>query len=146
MPSNSPDQVEVFVEVPRGSFFKRELREGVLTVDYVSPVPSPFNYGCVPDTLAEDGDPQDVVVLGPRLDLGTRTRVPVVGVVRFVDAGQRDDKLVASLGPPSTDQRRRLERFFRVYARARRVLNAVRGLRGTTRFEGITWRGQCASG
>ncbi len=134
-----PEPIDVLVEVPRGSFLKRELRDGALVVDYVSPLPSPFNYGCVPDTLGEDGDPLDAVVLGPRLRAMERVRLPVVGIVRFEDAGQQDDKLVASAAPPSTWQRRRLEVFFRVYARARTVLNVTRGLRGTTRFLGITW-------
>lgn len=134
-----PETIEVLVEVPRGSFLKRELRDGALAVDYISPLPSPFNYGCVPDTLGDDGDPLDVVVLGPRLPALARVRLPVVGVVRFEDAGRQDDKIVVSADPPTVGQRRRLETFFRVYARARTVLNVTKGLRGTTRFLGITW-------
>jgi inorganic pyrophosphatase len=134
-----PQTIDVLVEVPRGSFLKRELSDGALVVDYVSPLPSPFNYGCVPDTLGEDGDPLDVVVLGPRLPAMSRVSLPVVGVVRFVDAGRRDDKIVASAEPPTAWQRRGLEVFFRVYARARPALNVVKGLAGTTRFEGISW-------
>jgi len=134
-----PDSIDVIVEVPRGSFLKRELRDGSLVVDYVSPLPSPFNYGCVPDSLGEDGDPLDVVVLGPRLPAMARVRLPVVGVVRFEDAGLRDDKIVASEGPPTAWQRRRLEWFFRAYGSARAALNVVKGLRGATRFLGVTW-------
>ena len=135
-----PREVEVFVEVPRGSFLKRELGDEGLVVDYVSPLPSPYNYGCAPDLPGEDGDPLDVVVLGPRLRAGTRVRMPVVGLLRFVDAGQRDDKLVAGRDEPTAGQRRRLALFFRLYARARRLINATRKLRGTTRYEGLdTW-------
>ncbi len=133
------EQVEVVIEVPRGSFLKRELSGEGLAVDYVSPVPSPFNYGCIPDRAGDDGDPLDVVVLGPRLPALSRVTVPVVGVVRFVDAGQRDDKLVAGAAPPTAWERRRLAWFFGVYARARAALNAVKGIRGETRFEGIDW-------
>lgn len=134
-----PESIDVLVEVPRGSFLKRELRDGALVVDYVSPLPSPFNYGCVPDTVGADGDPLDVVVLGPRLPALARVRLPVVGVVRFEDAGQPDDKIVASASAPTAWQRRGLAVFFGTYARARSALNVVKGLRGTTRFMGITW-------
>ena len=134
-----PDRVELVIEVPRGSFIKRELRDGRLVRDYVSPVPSPFNYGCVPDCAGEDGDPLDVVVLGPRLPAASRHDLPVVGVVRFVDAGQTDDKLVASDHVPTPAERRRMSRFFRLYAVARRLLNLRRGLRGTTAYRGLHW-------
>ena len=130
--------VDVLIEVPKGGFIKRELRGQGLVVDYVSPVPSPFNYGCIPGEPAPDGDFKDVIVLGPRLEAGTRLRLPVVGVVWFVDAGKTDDKLVASETPPLSGQdRRALHRFFRIYALARRVLNLRRGLLGTTEFRGL---------
>lgn len=133
------EQVEVVIEVPRGSFLKRELRGEGLAVDYVSPLPSPFNYGCIPGSTGDDGDPLDVVVLGSRLPALSRVTVPVVGIVRFVDAGLRDDKIVASVDSPSAWQRRNLARFFALYACARTALNAVKGVRGATRFEGIEW-------
>jgi len=139
MPS-IPDRVDLLIEVPRGSFVKRELRDGELRTEYVSPLPSPFNYGCVPDRPGEDGDPVDVVVLGPRLPAGSRHSLPVVGVVRFVDAGQTDDKLVASSSCPDRATRRRVARFFRVYAVARRLLNLRRGVTGTTEYRGLCWR------
>ena len=45
------------------------------TVDFVSPLPSPFNYGSVPDTLSEDGDPLDALLVGPRRPAGYRASV-----------------------------------------------------------------------
>jgi len=137
--SHIPDRVDLVIEVPRGSFVKRELQGDRLKRDYVSPVPSPFNYGCVPSIEGEDGDPRDVVVLGPRLPAGSRHTLPVAGVVRFVDAGWPDDKLVACHGIPTPAQRRSVDRFFRIYAVARRVLNLRRGLRGTTEYRGLRW-------
>ena len=138
---NIPERVALVIEVPRGSFVKRELRDGRLEREYVSPVPSPFNYGCVPDTPGEDGDPLDVVVLGPRLPANSHHDLPVVGVVRFVDAGRADDKLVASARVPTLAERRQVERFFRLYAVARRLLNLRRGFRGTTACRGLSWLG-----
>jgi len=135
-----PAAVEVVIEVPRGSPFKREWADGELVLDYVSPVPSPFNYGCVPDTPAEDGDPLDAIVLGSRLPAGHRQRWPVVGVVRFVDAGATDDKLVVSDRRPSRWQRHQLDAFFHVYVRARQLLNRRRGIEGETRYDGLELR------
>jgi inorganic pyrophosphatase len=122
------------VEIPRGSFLKWRS-DG--TLDFVSVVPSPFNYGCLPDTMSGDGDPTDVILLGPRLPRGSRIRLPERGRVHFVDAGEEDPKLVLSVEPISPRQRRQLERFFRLYTLVKRVLNWLRRRRGVTVFLGV---------
>lgn len=125
--------VEVHVEVPKGSFVKREAGLGV---EYVSPLPCPFNYGCVPGELAEDGDPADAIVLGPRLP-GGRTVVTTAWMrVRFIDDGAVDDKLICGAAPPTQRELARVERFFAVYAVARTALNRLRG-RGAARSLGV---------
>ncbi len=129
-------RVRAIVEVPRGSFVKRELHEGH-RIDFVSPLPSPFNYGYLPDRPGEDGDPLDAIILGPRLPLGGEVELPVVARVRFVDAGQDDTKLVLSARPLGPRQRRAIAGFFRLYAVAKRALNLARGAGGPTRFEGL---------
>ena len=124
------------IEVPRGSFVKRELH-GEASVDYVSPVPCPFNYGHVQGSEGPDGDPVDVVVLGPRIPLGAELECPLVAVVRFVDAGEEDDKLVLSDEPLSDRQKLLLKSFFTVYARARTGLNVAKGRWGRTAYLGL---------
>jgi inorganic pyrophosphatase len=126
--------VEVVVEVPRFSFVKRTPRGDV---DFVSPLPCPVNYGSVPNTTAADGDPLDAVVMGPRLSRGARRSVPVRGVILFVDAGQKDDKLVCKLAPLTVRDRALLLSFFHLYALAKSGLNAARGRRGATRCLGF---------
>ncbi|MDP2315144.1 MAG: inorganic diphosphatase [Pseudomonadota bacterium] len=127
-----PARVRVTIEVPRGSFLKRDGAR----VEYLSPVPCPFNYGCVPDRPAPDGDPLDALVLGPRLAFGAEVDVPVHAVVRFRDDGAVDDKLVC--GPAPTPRAlAAIAAFFRVYAVARRWMNRARGRRGDTRFLGV---------
>ena len=130
--STNPLRVRVRVEVPRLSFVKR----GDRGIEYLSPVPSPFNYGCVPDRPAPDGDALDAVVLGPRLAVGAVVDVPVHAVVRFIDDGALDDKLVCGPVPTPADLRR-VAAFFRVYAFARRWMNRVRGRTGDTRYDGL---------
>lgn len=130
--SQPPERVRVRIEIPRFGFVKREGTR----IEYVSPVPCPFNYGCVPSMPAPDGDPLDVVVPGPRLDEGTTLDLQVHAVVRFVDDGKVDDKLVC--GPMPTDEDlRRIGEFFRVYAVARRWMNRARGRFGETRFSTV---------
>ena len=69
--SSEPPEVEVVIDVPRGSFLKRGSSG---SIDFVSPLRCPFNYGAVPTLLGLEGDLLDALVLGPRLRLGTRTR------------------------------------------------------------------------
>jgi inorganic pyrophosphatase len=128
-----PVELSVLVEIPRASFIKRRPNGAV---DFISPLPCPFNYGCVPDTRAADGDPEDVLVLGPRLSEGTRVRVPVLARANFVDAGAYDGKWICGHELKRTDMLQ-LVAFFEVYARAKRWLNRRRGLRGDTTFAGI---------
>jgi inorganic pyrophosphatase len=124
----------VLVESPRWSVVKRRADGGV---DFISPLPCPYNYGCIPGLSSGDGDPLDVVVLGPRLRRGERLRVPVVGVIGFLDAGCADPKVICSARPLSPVDRAGLETFFRVYALFKRVLHRVRGRRsGATRYLG----------
>lgn len=134
-----PPTATVLIEVPRGSFLKRELHDGA-RIEYVSPVPSPFNYGHVPGLAGRDGDPLDAVVLGPRLALGQQVTVPVQALVRFYDAGLPDDKLVCAAEPLTRRQRLLVAGFFRTYVHARRLLNRGQGRSGETLFTGLVLR------
>lgn len=127
------ERLTVVIDVPRGSFIKRG-DDGA--VDFISPFPSPFNYGHVPGTIGDDGEGHDAVVLGPTLTLGTTTTLPARARVGFVDAGRSDPKWICATTPLSSAQRLQVEVFFRVYAVVKRVINRVRGKRGSTRYLG----------
>jgi inorganic pyrophosphatase len=124
--------VRVLIEVPRGSFLKR----GEGGVEFVSPVPCPFNYGSVPGTLADDGDEADALVLGDALPLGAVAETMAWLRVRFEDDGSTDDKLICGPHPPSARELAGIRRFFAVYAVARTALNRARG-RGNARYLGV---------
>ena len=135
-PAHAPHiapEMEVLIEVPKGSFLKRGSTG---RIDFVSPLPCPFNYGSVPDYLGLEGDLLDAVVLGPRLAFGTRLRVRAWGAVTLIDRGMADDKLICSRLPPSAAQRRAVLRFFRVYARCKALLNVWRRRPGRKAGEG----------
>ncbi len=136
-----PETVRVIIEVPLGGFVKRELHEG-RRIEYVSPVPCPFNYGHAPGMPGQDGDPLDVVLLGPRLAVGTEVEAPVQALVRFYDAGLPDDKLVCAQAPLSGPQRMLVAGFFRTYVHARRLLNRAQGRSGETLYTGLVTRAE----
>jgi inorganic pyrophosphatase len=131
--AGEPPQVDVVIEIPRGSFLKRG---SVGRVDFVSPLPCPFNYGSVPTMIGLDGDLLDALVLGPRRPIGTRLRVMVWGAVRMTDRGLADDKLVCGATPPTRLQRQNLLRFFRIYAKCKGWLNLWRGHLGRNACDG----------
>lgn len=131
--SPEPPEVEVLIEVPRGSFLKRGSTGHV---DFVSPLPCPFNYGSVPQYVGLEGDLLDAVVLGPRLPLGTRTRVRAWGAVVLTDRGMTDDKLICSRQPLSLRQREMVLRFFHFYAKCKGLLNLLRQRPGRNACEG----------
>jgi|SRR4026209_2692123 len=118
-----PPELDVLIEIPRGSFLKRGSTG---QVDFVSPLPCPFNYGSVPQYLGLEGDLLDAVVLGPRLAAGTRLRVKAWGAITVMDRGMIDDKLICSHQPLHPRQRRALLCFFSFYAGCKGLLNLVR--------------------
>lgn len=121
------------IEVPRGSFLKRGSTG---RVDFVSPLPCPFNYGSVPALIGLEGDLLDALVLGPRLPFGSRVRVPAWGAVTLTDRGLSDDKLVCSAHPLTENERHAVLRFFRFYARCKALLNLLRGRGGRNACDG----------
>jgi inorganic pyrophosphatase len=127
-----PDEVTAVIEIPSGSRNKYELdkESGMIKLDRVlySAVHYPGDYGFVPRTLAEDGDPCDMLVLlnEPTFP-GCLIDVRPIGVLRLVDRGVPDDKI---LGVPIEDPfyheyfdiadipqhyLKEVEHFFRIY-------------------------------
>jgi inorganic pyrophosphatase len=96
----SPDEFTSVIEIPKGSSVKYELDKetGLLKLDRVlySAVYYPANYGFIPQTLAEDDDPLDVLVLcqEPVAPL-TLVRSRPIGLMTMIDTGKRDHKILA---------------------------------------------------
>jgi len=136
--SETAPVVDVVIEVPRGSFLKRGSTG---RVDFVSPLPCPYNYGSVPTHIGLEGDLLDAVVLGPRLAFGCTVKLAAWGAVTLVDRGIADDKLICSATPVTSAERNAVLRFFRFYAMCKGLLNAWRGRPGRNACEG-----GCAAG
>lgn len=133
MTAPEPVEVEVVIEIPRGNFLKRGSNGHV---DFISPLPCPFNYGSVPEFLGLDGDLLDALVLGPRLLLGTRIRVKAWGAVMLTDRGMTDDKLICCERSPTLREREDVLRFFRFYAKCKELLNIWRRRPGRNACDG----------
>jgi inorganic pyrophosphatase len=131
--ASGPLEVDVVIEIPKGSFIKRGSTGHV---DFVSPLPCPFNYGSVPNYVGLEGDLLDALVLGPRLRVGTLLRVKAWGAVTLTDRGMSDDKLVCSTYPLSDAERRNVLRFFSFYAKCKGLLNILRSRPGRNACEG----------
>jgi inorganic pyrophosphatase len=95
-----PLEFNVVIEIPAGSSVKYELdkKSGLIKLDRVlySAVYYPANYGFIPQTLAEDDDPLDVLVLCqvPVVPL-TLIYARAIGLMTMIDSGKRDHKIIA---------------------------------------------------
>ncbi len=99
-PGNVDDgMVNTVVEIPQGSQLKVEWdrERAAFMLDRVEPriFAKPVNYGFIPQTLDEDGDELDTLIVCPEpLATGVWLEAKVLGVMKFVDDGEVDDKIV----------------------------------------------------
>ena len=105
---NPPEDVNVIIEVPIGGEpikYEMDKDAGTLVVDrfLYTPMRYPGNYGFVPHTLSEDGDPIDVLIANTRPIIpGAVINVRPVGVLRMTDDGGGDEKIIAVPSPKLT--------------------------------------------
>ncbi|OQX51419.1 inorganic pyrophosphatase [candidate division CPR3 bacterium 4484_211] len=97
---NAPNEVNVVIEIPQDSSIKYEVDEesGAIFVDRFlhTAMNYPFNYGFIPQTKAQDGDPMDVLVISkyPAAPGTVITACPV-GMLNMEDEAGQDEKIVA---------------------------------------------------
>ncbi len=105
---NPPEDVNVIVEVPVGGHpikYEMDKEAGTLVVDrfLYTPMTYPGNYGFVPHTLSEDGDPIDVLIASTRpLVPGCVINVRPIGVLKMEDNSGKDEKIIAVPSPKLT--------------------------------------------
>jgi inorganic pyrophosphatase len=110
-PINPDGTINVVIEIPTGTTAKWEVdkADGSLKWEFKKGKPRivkylgyPGNYGMIPQTLLSkdlggDGDPLDVLVLGSSVPRGSVVKAKLIGVLKFLDEGEQDDKLLAVL-------------------------------------------------
>ena len=97
---NSPEIVNAVVEIPKGSRAKYEIDKdsGLIKLDRVlyGSMMYPTLYGIIPQTLFDDGDPLDILILTQVVLVPlTLVSAKVIGVMRMIDQGVPDDKIIA---------------------------------------------------
>ena len=129
---NLPREFRTIIEIPFGSSVKYELdkKSGMIMLDRVlySAVYYPANYGFIPQTLAEDDDPLDVLVLCQEAVAPlTLMHARAIGLMTMIDSGKHDHKIIAvATGDPEFSSYREasqmpqhrllmLRRFFQDY-------------------------------
>ncbi len=158
LPPVDKSSINVIVEINRGSKNKYEIDKetGLIALDRVmhSSQDFPVDYGFVPQTLWEDNDPVDVIILTtyPLLP-GLLVRVRPVAVMRMIDSGEGDDKLIAV---PIDDPRwskvkdledinphtlKEIEHFYSTYKKLQNKEVEVKGFEGRTAAEAVFERG-----
>ena len=132
MGNQSPHIVNVVVETPKESSNKYEYNRALdifeLDRALYSPMHYPGDYGFIPQTLADDGDPLDILVLiNKPTAIGTLVRAKPLGLLEMTDEKGRDQKILATaiddprygnrkdLNDLSAHRLHEIEHFFRVY-------------------------------
>jgi inorganic pyrophosphatase len=98
--NKAPETVNALIEIPQGSRAKYEIDKptGLLKLDRVifSSFHYPINYGFIPQTLGEDGDPLDILVLcSESIQPLCLVEANVIGNMQMIDTGVPDDKIIA---------------------------------------------------
>ncbi len=117
-PITDDGKIQAIVEIPTGTldkwevdketgYMKWEIRNGSPRV--VQYLGYPGNYGMIPKTLLSresggDGDPLDVILLGSPVKRGSVVKAQLIGILKLLDGGEQDDKLIAVLdGSPFSE-------------------------------------------
>ncbi|HUP11595.1 MAG TPA: inorganic diphosphatase, partial [Niastella sp.] len=98
--TQAPEIVNALIEIPQGSRTKYEIDKttGLLKLDRVihSSFHYPVNYGFIPQTLGQDNDPLDILVLcSQEIQPLCLVEATIIGNMQMIDSGEEDDKIIA---------------------------------------------------
>lgn len=143
----APEEFNVIVECPKGSKNKYEIDKetGLIKLDRAMKTAQdyPFDYGFAPQTLWEDNDPLDVVILTTYpLHPGILVKVRPVGIMHMIDDGEGDDKLIAvpvkdlrwdevkDLSDVNKHTLKEMQHFFETYKSIENKIVEIKGFEG----------------
>ncbi|MGB3401889.1 MAG: inorganic diphosphatase [Microcoleaceae cyanobacterium] len=139
-----PDLINVLIEIPAGSKnkyeFDKDLEAFALDRVLYSSVQYPYDYGFIPNTLADDGDPLDGMVLMDQPTFpGCVIAARPIGMLEMIDGGDRDEKIlcvpdkdprfteVKSLKDVSPHRLEEIAEFFRSYKNLEKKVTEILG-------------------
>jgi inorganic pyrophosphatase len=145
-------EMNVIIEIPKGSMNKYEIdkKTGLIALDRVSHTTQafPVDYGFVPQTLWDDGDALDVIVLTSYpLAPGILVRVRPVAIMHMIDGGDKDDKVIAvpiddprwkevqDLADVNKHTTKEIEHFYMTYKNLQNKVVEVTGFSGKAEAE-----------
>ncbi len=140
----APGVINVLVEIPAGSKnkyeFDKEMQAMILDRVLFSSVQYPYDYGFVPNTLADDGDPLDgMVIMDQPTFPGCVIAARPIGLLEMIDGGDRDEKIlcvpaddpryreVKSLANIQPHRLKEIEEFFRSYKNLENKVTEILG-------------------
>lgn len=143
----SADEMNVIVEINKGSMNKYEIDKetGIIALDRVSYTTQafPVDYGFVPQTLWDDGDALDVILLTSYpLAPGILVRARPVAIMHMVDSGDADDKVIAvpvddprwkdvsDLADVNKHTLKEIEHFYSTYKNLQNKVVTIHGFEG----------------
>jgi len=146
---NIPDEINVIVEINKGSNNKYEIdkKTGLIALDRAMHTAQnyPFDYGFVPQTLWDDDDALDVVILTTYpINPGILVRVRPVAIMNMIDGGDSDDKVISvPVADPRWDEvndlsdinkhtLKEIEHFFLRYKKLQKQEVEISGFKGRT--------------
>ncbi len=96
---NPPEEISIIIEIIKGSQNKFELdhKTGVIVLDRVlhEPFKYEWDYGLIPQTLADDGDPADgILLIDEPTTVGVMVNSRPIGIMHMIDDGDKDDKII----------------------------------------------------
>lgn len=155
----SASEITTIIEINRGSKNKYEIDKetGLIALDRVNHTSQdfPFDYGFIPQTLWDDGDAVDVIVLTTHpLFPGILVRVRPVAVMGMIDSGDKDDKIIAvPVGDPrwanvkdlsdvNPHTLKEIEHFYSTYKKIQKKEVTVTGFQGAKEAEATFERGK----
>ncbi len=157
--SGTKEEMNVIVEINKGSHNKYEIDKatGLIALDRVAHTGQdfPFDYGFVPQTLWDDGDALDVILLTTYpLVPGILVRARPVAIMNMIDSGDADDKVIAvptddprwketkDLGDVNKHTLKEIEHFYSTYKKLQNKEVTVNGFQGRAEAEAAFERGK----
>lgn len=155
----TPESINVIIEINKGSKNKYEIDKetGIIALDRVAHTAQdfPFDYGFIPQTLWDDGDAIDVVLLTTHALLpGILVRVRPVAIMSMIDSGDSDDKVIAvpvddprwsdvkDLSDLNAHTLKEIEHFYATYKKIQNKVVEVKGFKGRADAVAAFERGQ----
>ena len=143
----TPEEFNVLIEIPKGSQNKYEYNEETDKIEldwvFVNDFCLPYNYGLIPQTRGGDGDNLDAFVISSQpIDIGTVVKCRAIGIIKLIDKGEQDDKIIAvslndseynkyqDIKELSFDYVNIFEEFFKELAIQKNKIMEIKGFKG----------------